>query len=38
MPSIVGSAAQFVLGFFLFVKARTFATAWWRKQQQKVQE
>ena len=29
LPYILGGAAQLVLGFLLFVKARTFATAWW---------
>jgi len=37
-PQLAASAIQLALGFFLFVKARTFATAWWRKQQPKISE
>lgn len=33
LPHIIGKLAQVGLGFLLFVNARTFATAWWRKQQ-----
>jgi hypothetical protein len=32
-PRVIANAAQIVLGFLLFLNARTFATAWWRKQQ-----
>ncbi|MDR3404339.1 MAG: hypothetical protein P4L99_17705 [Chthoniobacter sp.] len=37
-PQIIGVAVQLVLGFLLFLKSRTFATAWWRKQQGKPRE
>jgi hypothetical protein len=37
-PHVIGVAAQLALGFFLFLRARTFATAWWRKQQPKPRE
>ncbi|MEK0451862.1 MAG: hypothetical protein RL088_4130 [Verrucomicrobiota bacterium] len=37
-PHVIGIAAQLVLGFFLFLKSRTFATTWWRKQQPKPRE
>ena len=30
IPQIAGSAIQLVFGFVLFLKSRTFATAWWR--------
>ncbi len=38
IPQIAGSAIQLVLGFVLFLKSRTFATTWWRKQQPKTHE
>ncbi|HEV7401367.1 MAG TPA: hypothetical protein VGO11_00505 [Chthoniobacteraceae bacterium] len=31
-PEMLGLGAQVVLGFLLFLKARAFATVWWRKQ------
>jgi hypothetical protein len=34
-PQVIATAVQLVLGFVLFLKSRTFATAWWRKQQPK---
>jgi hypothetical protein len=37
-PHVIGVAAQLVLSFFLFLKSRTFATTWWRKQQSKPRE
>ena len=37
-PHVIANAVQLVLGFLLFLKSRTFATAWWRKQQPKPRE
>ena len=34
-PQVIASAFQLILGFLLFLKSRTFATAWWRNQQPK---
>lgn len=38
LPHVIANAAQVVLGFLLFLNARTFATTWWRKQQPKARE
>jgi hypothetical protein len=38
LPYILSSLAQFVLGLLLFLKALTFATVWWRKQQPKISQ
>jgi hypothetical protein len=32
-PQIIGLVVQIALSFVLFLKSRTFATVWWRKQQ-----
>ena len=37
-PHVIANATQLILGFLLFLKSRTFATAWWRKQQPKSHE
>jgi hypothetical protein len=37
-PQLIANAFQLVLGFVLFLKSRTFATAWWCKQQPKQLE
>ena len=37
-PHIIAAAMQLILGFLLFLYSRTFATAWWRKQQPKTHE
>jgi hypothetical protein len=34
-PRIIANGVQIILGFFLFLKARVFATVWWRMQQSK---
>ena len=37
-PHVIAASVQLVLGFLLFLYSRTFATAWWRKQQPKPRE
>ena len=38
LPQVIANAVQIILGLLLFLKSRTFATSWWRRQQPEPHE